>query len=50
MRKVCQQRFQEFGCEGQASKIRPLSTAQMAQRYAKGELNPHFGASASQAA
>jgi fructose-bisphosphate aldolase class II len=50
MRKVCQQRFQEFGCEGQASKIRPLSTAQMAKRYASGELNPHFGASATKAA
>jgi len=43
MRKVCIQRFQEFGCEGMASKIKPLSTAQMAKRYAKGELDHHFG-------
>ena len=50
MRKLCEERYLQFGCEGQASKIRPLSTAQMAQRYAKGELNPHFGASASKAA
>jgi fructose-bisphosphate aldolase class II len=50
MRKLCQERFVQFGCEGQASKIRPLSTAQMAQRYAKGELNPHFGSAKSQAA
>ena len=50
MRKLCQERFVQFGCEGQASKIRPLSTAQMAQRYAKGELDPHFGAAASKAA
>jgi fructose-bisphosphate aldolase class II len=50
MRKLCVERYQQFGCEGQASKIRPLSTAQMAQRYASGELNPHFGASASKAA
>jgi fructose-bisphosphate aldolase class II len=38
MRAVCKQRFLEFGCEGKASTIRPLSTAQMAKRYASGEL------------
>lgn len=43
MRKVCMQRFQEFGAEGQASRIRPLSTAQMAKRYAAGELAPKIG-------
>ena len=43
MRKVCIQRFQEFGCEGMASRIKPLSTAQMAKRYATGELDHHFG-------
>ena len=42
MRKVCIQRFQEFGAEGQADRIKPLSTAQMAKRYASGELDPHF--------
>jgi fructose-bisphosphate aldolase, class II len=40
MRKVCQQRFQEFWAEGMADKIKPLSTAQMAKRYASGELYP----------
>ena len=50
MRKLCIERYQQFGCEGQASKIRPLSTAQMAKRYAAGELDPHFGASATKAA
>jgi len=49
MRKVCVQRYQEFGCEGMADKIKPLSTAQMAKRYASGELDPRFG-SATQAA
>ncbi|MBU2383445.1 MAG: class II fructose-bisphosphate aldolase, partial [Alphaproteobacteria bacterium] len=49
MRKLCQERFVQFGCEGMASKIKPLSTAQMARRYASGELTPHFG-KASQAA
>ncbi|WGM30277.1 class II fructose-bisphosphate aldolase [Brevundimonas sp. NIBR11] len=43
MRKVCIQRFQEFGCEGMASNIRPMSTAQMAKRYAKGDLDPVYG-------
>ena len=35
---ICKQRFLEFGCEGQAPKIKPLSLQQVAQRYAKGEL------------
>ena len=38
MRKICQQRFQEFGAEGWAGKIKPLSTAAMAKRYESGEL------------
>jgi fructose-bisphosphate aldolase class II len=50
MRKVCVARFQEFGAEGQASKIKPLSTAMMAKRYASGELTPMLGARAKQAA
>jgi len=43
MRKVCIQRFQEFGAEGMADKIKPLSLATMARRYAAGELNAVFG-------
>ena len=35
---ICKQRYLEFGCEGQAPKIKPLSLPQVAQRYAKGEL------------
>jgi fructose-bisphosphate aldolase class II len=50
MRKVCIQRFQEFGAEGWAGKIRPLSTAQMAKRYAAGELDPKIGKAAAKAA
>src|SRR6201996_3842281 len=38
MSAVCEQRFLEFGAEGWASKIRPLSTAAMGKRYASGEL------------
>ncbi|MGA0612258.1 class II fructose-bisphosphate aldolase [Caldimonas sp. KR1-144] len=35
---ICKQRYLEFGCEGQASKIKPLGLADVAQRYARGEL------------
>lgn len=38
MSKVCRQRYLEFGCEGQAAKIKPLSTAVMAKRYAENAL------------
>jgi fructose-bisphosphate aldolase class II len=38
MSAVCKQRFLEFGAEGWASKIRPLSTAAMAKKYASGDL------------
>jgi len=35
---ICKQRYQEFGCEGQAGKIKAQALTQVAQRYAKGEL------------
>ena len=44
MAKLCRERLEQFGAAGQASKIRPLSTAAMAKRYASGELDPTFGA------
>jgi fructose-bisphosphate aldolase class II len=41
MAKLCKQRLQEFNTAGQASKIRKvLTTAEMAKRYTKGELDP----------
>ena len=43
MRAVCMQRFQEFGAEGWADKIRPLPMSAMAKRYAAGELDPKVG-------
>ncbi len=36
--KICRQRYLEFGCQGQAPKIKPQTLAVQAQRYAKGEL------------
>ena len=43
MRKVCIQRFQEFGAEGWADKIKPLPLSAMAKRYASGELSAVIG-------
>jgi len=37
-RQICKQRYLEFGCEGQAAKIKPLSLGAVAQRYSTGEL------------
>ncbi|KQW39895.1 class II fructose-bisphosphate aldolase [Rhizobacter sp. Root404] len=37
-KKICRQRYVEFGCEGQAGKIKAQSLPQVAQRYAAGEL------------
>ena len=36
--RICKQRYLEFGCEGQAAKIKPQSLAAVAQRYASGAL------------
>jgi fructose-bisphosphate aldolase class II len=36
--KICKQRYIEFGCQGQAPKIKPQTLVMQAQRYAKGEL------------
>ncbi len=38
---ICKQRYQQFGCEGQASKITAVPLAAMAQKYSKGELSQH---------
>ena len=35
---ICKQRYVEFGCEGQGSRIQGVSLAVMAQKYAAGEL------------
>jgi fructose-bisphosphate aldolase, class II len=37
-KEICKQRYQQFNCAGQASKIKPLPLNAMAQRYASGEL------------
>jgi fructose-bisphosphate aldolase class II len=40
MQKVCEDRFEAFGTAGNASKIKPITAAEMAKRYASGELDP----------
>jgi fructose-bisphosphate aldolase class II len=37
-KEICKQRYQQFGCAGQASKLAPITLEKMAGRYAKGEL------------
>jgi len=36
--RVCKERYLQFGCEGQAGRIRPVPLASMAQKYKRGEL------------
>ncbi|NBS74670.1 MAG: fructose-bisphosphate aldolase class II [Betaproteobacteria bacterium] len=38
-KSICKQRYIEFGCEGQASKIKGVSLQIVATQYAKGELS-----------
>jgi fructose-bisphosphate aldolase class II len=37
-KQICKQRYQQFGCEGQAGKIKAQSLASVAKRYTTGEL------------
>jgi fructose-bisphosphate aldolase class II len=36
--KICKDRYQAFGCEGMAAKIKPVPLEKMAERYKAGEL------------
>jgi fructose-bisphosphate aldolase class II len=40
-KRLCLQRYQQFGCAGQASRLQPLGLDRMAQRYRTGELSQH---------
>ena len=37
-KEICKQRYQQFGCAGQGSKIKPVALSQMITRYSRGEL------------
>ncbi|WP_174802540.1 class II fructose-bisphosphate aldolase [Martelella limonii] len=43
MTKLCVERFEAFGTAGHADKIKPISMADMAKRYADGSLAPKLG-------
>src|SRR5688500_2928026 len=38
---ICKQRYMEFGCEGQAGKIKPLPLTTIAHKYTTGALSQH---------
>ena len=42
MEALCRNRFERFGTAGNAHKIKPISLADMASRYANGELAPQI--------
>ena len=37
-KQLCKQRYEQFGCAGMASKIKPIALDRIADRYKKGEL------------
>ena len=37
-KQICKQRYEQFGCAGMASKIKPVPLERVAERYKKGEL------------
>ncbi len=37
-RQICKQRYEQFGCSGQAAKLKPLPLPDVAVRYSRGEL------------
>ncbi len=40
-KSICKQRYIQFGCEGQASKIKPVPLTTVAHKYETGELSQH---------
>jgi fructose-bisphosphate aldolase class II len=39
MKAVCLDRYEAFGCAGQASRIKTMDLEEMAVRYERGEYN-----------
>ena len=37
-KKICKARYMQFGCEGQAGKIKPVPLDKIAEKYKSGEL------------
>lgn len=38
-KKICLERYMQFGCEGQAGKIKPVALDKIAEKYKSGELS-----------
>jgi fructose-bisphosphate aldolase class II len=38
-KKICLERYVQFGCEGQAGKIKPIPLDKIAEKYKSGELS-----------
>jgi len=38
---ICKERYVQFGCEGQGSKIKPVPLTTVAHKYQTGELSQH---------
>jgi fructose-bisphosphate aldolase class II len=45
MEDLCRDRFEQFETAGNASKIKPISVAEMAKAYASGALDPKVASS-----
>ncbi len=41
-KRICSQRYTQFGASGKADKIKPISLEEMSRRYASGELDQHI--------
>ena len=39
MNAICKERYEAFGCAGQASKIKPISLEKMAEQYLSSAYN-----------
>lgn len=39
-KRICRERYEQFGCAGMASKIKPVPLDRMAAKYKTGELKP----------
>ena len=50
LRDLCRERFEQFGTEGNASRIKVMPLPEMAKRYRSGALDPETGAMAAAAA
>ncbi len=49
LKKLCRQRFEDFGTAGKATRIKPLPLAEMAKRYSSSALHPQIRMGTAQA-